>query len=420
MKIRIGTLLLACVAIVIPAAAQTPEFETLVSFKGGADGNTPAGALVESGGTFYGTTAAGGGSTACTNGCGTVFSLTPPASPGGAWTGNTIYAFSGVADGWFPAGGLTVGSGGVLYGTTEDGGTSNRGTVFLLTPPAAGGPWQKTVLHNFAGGADGSHPTATLAMGSQGELYGATSTGGSANAGTVFAMIPPGPSGGRWAKQLLYTFAGGADGSTPTQALAIDADSAEIYGTTRNGGTQNYGTAYSLTPPASPGGAWTQAAIYSFTDANDGAYPNGLLLGAGGVLYGTTSGHMDQGTAFALEPPASPGGHWVLKVLHDFEGDFVDGSFPKAGLVAGKGGVLYGTTAGGGNDENCSCGTIFSLTPPAAPGGSWTEQMLYVFAPPNGVGPQAPLLYRENGAFYGTTGGGGHVGDGTAFVLKLE
>jgi uncharacterized repeat protein (TIGR03803 family) len=62
----------------------------------------------------------------------TVYSLAPPASPGGAWTETILHNFTG-ADGANPYADVVIGSGGVLYGTTYIGGTANLGTVFSLT-----------------------------------------------------------------------------------------------------------------------------------------------------------------------------------------------------------------------------------------------------------------------------------------------
>jgi uncharacterized repeat protein (TIGR03803 family) len=64
---------------------------------------------------------------------GTVFSLSPPASPGGAWIETIWHSFNG-ADGANPEAGLVMDSNGVLYGATFYGGTSNLGAVFSLDP----------------------------------------------------------------------------------------------------------------------------------------------------------------------------------------------------------------------------------------------------------------------------------------------
>jgi uncharacterized repeat protein (TIGR03803 family) len=148
---------------------------------------------------LYGTTEEGGTGTggtgfACSSGCGTVFSLTPPATPGGAWTETVLhdFAFTG-GDGAVPEAGVVIGTSGVLYGTTAYGGASDAGTVFSLTPPASpGGAWTETVLHDFTGGSDGRYPEAGVAMGKSGGLFGTTDLGGAGtcNCGTVFALKP--------------------------------------------------------------------------------------------------------------------------------------------------------------------------------------------------------------------------------------
>jgi hypothetical protein len=112
------------------------------------------------GGSLYGTTE----TTGIGSGCGTVYQVQPPATDGGAWTGTGIYDFDGGA-GCYPVAPLTVGPGGVLYGTTISGGSASNclfseslgcGTVFQLTPPAtARGAWTETVIYNFTGLATG-------------------------------------------------------------------------------------------------------------------------------------------------------------------------------------------------------------------------------------------------------------------------
>jgi uncharacterized protein (TIGR03437 family) len=151
---------------------------------------------VGGGGVLYGTAAAGAAYDGPYNGYNPydlsntiVFSLMPPAQAGGAWTEATLYSFT-AADGC-PDGNLTIGSGGVLYGVTNPctGPTPTSGELFSLTPPATpGGAWTKATLHNFTGGSDGGGPNGFLALGGDGTLYGTTQSGGSAGDGTVFAL----------------------------------------------------------------------------------------------------------------------------------------------------------------------------------------------------------------------------------------
>jgi hypothetical protein len=169
------------------------------------------------GGVLYGTTITGGGSAACLPlaafelpGCGTVFQLTPPATAGGAWMETVIYSFTGTGgDGLYPAAGVVLGSGGVLYGTTMYGGRAisgyactnhegggagvpvGCGTVFQLTPPAAGGAWTETILHSFTGNdGEGSIP-GPLTMNADGVLFGPTfSFSSKTGSGTIFSVTP--------------------------------------------------------------------------------------------------------------------------------------------------------------------------------------------------------------------------------------
>ena len=91
----------------------------------------------------------------------------------------TLYSFTGGSDGSNPEGNMVMGPGGTLYGTTTAGGSSNNGTVFSLTPPASpGGPWTESVLYSFAGAPDGALPVGSLLMGPRGTLYGTTVLGG--------------------------------------------------------------------------------------------------------------------------------------------------------------------------------------------------------------------------------------------------
>jgi uncharacterized repeat protein (TIGR03803 family) len=153
-------------------------------------------------GNLYGTTSFGGRCPIQTDGCGTVFKLSPPASAGGAWKEVVLHSFQGGVDGIGPLAAV-VGDGlGNLYGTTTFGGMSGMGTVFevfktvngLLSPPEA--PWPETVVYPFTGGSDGGQPRTALTFNRLDHtlLYGTTSSGGAASGGTVFSLYnPPAP-----------------------------------------------------------------------------------------------------------------------------------------------------------------------------------------------------------------------------------
>ena len=365
---------------------------------------------------------------------GTVFALTPPASPGGAWTETVLHNFTGQnGDGFAPSGSPVRGESATLYGTTQEGGTANLGTVYELAPPASpGGAWTESVLYSFMGGSDGSYPYTSLVIGTTGALYGTTSVGGDGGTpvgcnglgcGTVFELTPPASPGGTWTETVLYSFSGGNDGSGPSASPVI-GPRGQLYGTTEYGGASSDGTVFELTPPASPGGTWTETVLYAFTGQNgDGINPRaGLVIGNNGALYGTTlsGGTSGVGTVFELTPPASPGDAWAETVLYSFVGGS-GGSEPMGGIVINQAGVLYGTTLNFGASKTCpglDCGTVYALQPPASPGGAWTEIVLHNFAGgSDGAGSQASLVIGKSGALYGTTTVDGPAHAGTVFEV---
>jgi uncharacterized repeat protein (TIGR03803 family) len=103
---------------------------TLYSLTGGAGGLNPNAPLVYQAGLLYGTTVNGGGSTACANGCGTIFSVDLAAKR----LSKVIYAFTGASDGASPSNGPLAYQNGVFYGATLSGGANGNGVVFMLTP----------------------------------------------------------------------------------------------------------------------------------------------------------------------------------------------------------------------------------------------------------------------------------------------
>ncbi len=407
---------LIAVLVVFGSALAVAQSETVLYRFGTGTSGGPTGQLVfDSTGAFYGTTEFG-------TYFGSVFKLTPPASPGDSWTETDLYDFKGdnhgISDGATPLGGVAIDATGALYGTTSAGGVSNRGSVFKLTPPAApGDPWTETILHFFGGSENGMTPASNLLRVNSGALYGATQAGGNSGAGTVFVLNPPAMGQTAWIERVLYSFTGGSDGGTPSGGLIVDG-SGNLYGITSAGGL-GHGTIYRLTRPTSPGGAYTESVLYSFTGGSDGAKPLGnLVLNSSGTLYGTSSagGPDSCGTVFELSPPSTHGNPWNYSVLHSFAGP-PDGCDPQVGVTLGKsGGVLYGTTNGGGFHT----GVAFRLAAPAGSLGPWAETILYRFGATNtdGQGPNAPLVL-EDGALYGTTIEGGEVGIGGGIFFEI-
>ena len=78
-----------------------------------------------------------------------------------------------------------VGSDGNLYGGTSSGGTNNDGVLFKITPQGT-----YTVLHNLAG-SDGSEINSGVCLGRDGNLYGVTYRG-AAGSGVIFKLTTGG------------------------------------------------------------------------------------------------------------------------------------------------------------------------------------------------------------------------------------
>lgn len=354
------------------------QYSVLYSFQGGADGAQPEGVLIQdSSGNLYGTTAYGGDS-ACRGGCGTVFKLDP------SGTETVLHKFNG-SDGNLPAAGLIRDADGNLYGTTLFGGTANDGVVFKMD--ASG---NETVLHNFlSNGPDGRSPAARLVRDAAGNLYGTTTIGGFAGAGVVFKIDPSGN------ETILHRFSG-ADGLDPAGGLVMDG-AGILYGTTSRGGSQKRGTVYKLN---SKGNAHV---LHSFS-GRDGKWPDGgLFQDASGNLYGSTQrgGVASGGVVFKMD---ASGNETVIRSF-----DFSDGkgSPPSGDLIRGAGGNLYGIAAAGFDGR----GLVFELDP------TGHENVLHTFAGPDGEAPVGSLLRDASGNLYGTTYIGGTSNQGVVYKL---
>jgi uncharacterized repeat protein (TIGR03803 family) len=316
----------------------------------------------------------------------------------------TLHRFKGIKGGTFVVAGLTFDQKGNLYGASQLGGASENGTVFKLTPKADGS-WTESVLYNFTGGTDGGAPSASLIFDQTGNLYGTASEGGVDEFGTVFKLTPH--ADGSWAHSVIHSFRGGTDGANPYASLIFD-QTGNLYGTTSGGG-DDLGTVFKLTPNAN--GSWTESVLYRFKGGTGGANPfASLIFDQTGNLYGTTS--EGRGVVFELMPNAN--GSWTESVLYRFRGG-KHGQGP-GGLIFDQAGNLYGTAHFGGNCGDPGCGVVYELT--RQTGGSWVESVLYRFSDGrDGANPSASLIFDQTGNLYGTTSAGGAQNLGTVFKL---
>jgi uncharacterized repeat protein (TIGR03803 family) len=361
-------------SLVLAPLTHAQTFTDLYNFQGSTDGGNPfASLLLDNAGNLYGTTYSGGAynSNCSYPGCGVVYKLDT--------TGNEtpLYTFTGTPDGQNPVAAVVTDPAGNFYGTTAYGGANGYGTVFMVN--AAG---VEKVLQSFTGGADGGIPNGGLVRDKDGNLYGTTYSGGSANLGTLFKVTPASVF------NTIYTFPDTAHGSHPNAALAL-APSGDLYGTTQYGGASNRGTVFSLEP-----GSSAATVLYSFSGMPDGAYPQAQLTFHGADLSGTTTegGSSNNDTVFKLTSSGTE------TILHNFAGN-PDGSYPMAGLVIDKAGNLYGTTFHGGSSGSPGVGIVYKIDT------SGNETLLYSFQgsfdsqwPASGL-----ILNSAATAVYGTT-----------------
>jgi uncharacterized repeat protein (TIGR03803 family) len=305
-------------------------FHVFPSYQG--DGILPTGGLlIDSAGNIFGTTLAGGSGTDGHDG-GTVFKIAPNG------TETVLYSFTDQIKGAEPSAGLIEDRAGNLFGTTLNGGSGNRGTVFELTPDGT-----ETVLYSFSGGADGANPVTKLIEDRRGDFYGTTPGGGNticqSGCGVVFELEANGT------EVVLHSF-DSEDGYHPDSGLIRDKNG-NLFGTTLFGGSADLGTVFKL----APNGTFT--VLHSF-GGDDGSSPQGELLEDDlGNLYGTTSGGgaHNHGTIYKISPDG------METVLFSF--DLRHGQVPIGSLVAERNfRHLYGLTGRGGPYRQ---GVVFSF-----------------------------------------------------------
>jgi len=217
------------------AITSAGTLTTLHSFRY-SDGASPVAGLIQAkNGNFYGTTLYGGA-----HGAGTVFEISA------AGKLKTLHSFGASGDGANPYAALVQAADGTFYGTTYSGGAHGQGTVFAIT--AAG---KMTTLYSFCSEkkcSDGAAPYAGVIQATDGSFYGTTSQGGASNRGTVFAITAAGKL------TSLHSFClkkNCVDGADPSGGL-IQATNGIFYGTTTEGGANQDGTVFSLSTGPAP------------------------------------------------------------------------------------------------------------------------------------------------------------------------
>jgi uncharacterized repeat protein (TIGR03803 family) len=191
-----------------------------------------------------------------------------------------------------------------------------------------------------------------------------------------------------------------ANGADPFTGLVQGPDG-NFYGTTQAGGSsancvRGCGTIFKITPSG------TLTTLHSFDGTDGSGSEGGLVLGTDGNFYGTTygGGANDDGTVFKITPAGT------LTTLHTFGGP--DGRSPASSLLQASDGNFYGTTNfGGANSE----GTVFKIS------AAGTLTTLHSFDLTDGYIPNGGLLQTANGIFYGTTSVGGANNYGTVFKM---
>jgi uncharacterized repeat protein (TIGR03803 family) len=236
---------------------------SLASFNGSNGAVLRASLTLGTDGLFYGTTSFGGSS-----GNGTIFSFNP--------TSNVLSSLASFnsSNGSRPVASLTLGTDGLFYGTTIFGGSSNGGTIFSFNPTG-------NVISSLASfdGSNGSNPNASLTLGAGGLFYGTTTSSGSSGGGTIFSFNPTG--------NVLSSLASfdGSNGSEPSASLTL-GNNGLFYGTTRRGGSSDNGTIFSFNPTSNVlssldnfNGSNGSSPVASLTLGSDGLFYGTTIFG---------------------------------------------------------------------------------------------------------------------------------------------
>jgi uncharacterized repeat protein (TIGR03803 family) len=385
MKPILSAILLATAAVLCAASvAQAQTVTTLYNFTDSASsGANPWYVTLVQGtnGNFYGTTYDGG-----KNASGTIFNVSTTGQQ------KIIYTFTGTTtDGAYPTGGLTLGTDGNFYGTTQQGGAESQGVIFKVTPTGT-----LTILHSFNAFIDGAFPWGPPTLASDGNFYGTTSGGGENGRGILYKITSSGTFTDLYRFDVVHGYSPIAPPTQGTDGF--------LYIPVAQGGTFFCGTILQMST------AGVVNNTYDFPCGPGGSFPIGPLVQASnGDFYSTTQdgGTNGEGTVYQVTTGLA------VTVLHSFGSTFGDGTFPAAGLLLATDGNYYSATSDGGANGD---GTLFNTTT------SGTYTSLYSFN--NTVNltqtsPLAPPVQGTNGLLYGVTEFGGGANDGTVYSLNM-
>jgi uncharacterized repeat protein (TIGR03803 family) len=328
------------VGILVAPVSIASTLETLHRFTGKADGLEAYGGFAsDAGGTLYGVTAGGGNfdSVHCGDGCGTIFSVSPASG-----TFTSLHKFT-EAEGISLNSPLAFGGGKVFYGAAGYGGPGVKGgggTIFKFDA----GSRTVTVLYTLTGNNGALTLPGTSVTLANGGLYGGAVLGGTGDYGGIYRLDLT-----TKALKVIYAFGGASAkpaGYNMNVGMVVGKDG-QLYGATFSGGAKNAGVLFRIDPKTQK-----VSPLHAIDDGNGGSVSGVLTVGPDGAIYGTTSqGNTDKhncggsgcGAVFKFDPKALK-----FMILHSFTGG-TDGGTPGGTTALSAGGkVLYGMTGFGG------------------------------------------------------------------------
>ena len=379
-----GQMLLAC-----SLSSLAGDFQVLHKFDG-TSGSVPYGSVVYSDGKLYGTTV----KSTSTGGGGTVYSLNLDGSGF-----ELLKNFTDSADGYQVYNGLTIVDDNI-YGIANSGGTSGLGVIFKIDSTD-----NFSVIHNFTGLGQGAHPYTSPTY-YNGSLYGQTWGGWTSGLSNMYKY-----------DLATNTYSNLYNTTTPgVQPFGtVTFINGYAYGmNSDNRDTANYGNVFKFDPTTS-----SYEVVHTFTGGTAGGYPyDSLAWDGGNYVYGTTLGFYpwsssetdalnDEGVVFRMNINTNE-----YTVLHDFSAQSGDGAKPNSSMLIGPDGWLYGIAHGNQIWGGTEYGTFYRMRFDGT-----AFEVLHVFDSMDAGNVPMRSLVWQDGVIYGTTAYGGEgTGNGYGTV----